>query len=331
MKDDVLSVIEAGYRVELTETAWVEGIMHAARPLLDTGLGVFAYVVDASNPAQVEMRSFSHAGQPPGFHPRTLLSALGQTPQQYIERSWRGRSCGLVSEMPGFAKLERLISVFNPLGIGDIFAVNGLDPTSQGCYLRAAMPAIVPLNPRKRALWSRVGAHLAAGFRLRRGLRDLAGIAPEGEAILSPSGKIEHASGVAIAPAAQKTLKQAVLRMDRARSKTRRASPEDAVEEWRGLVAARWSLLEHFAQGGRRYLIARRNDPDAAGPEALTRRERQVVGYVALGHSNKLVAYELGISPSTVGVLLLRAARKFGVRTRAEVIATWRSFVASDR
>ena len=124
---------------------------------------------------------------------------------------------------------------------------------------------------------------------------------------------------------AREALRDAVRRIDRARGKMRRADPGHAVEEWRGLVAARWSLVEHFESDGRRYLVARRNDPDAAGPDSLTRRERQVLGYATLGHSNKLIAYELGISASTVGVLLLRAARKLKAHGRAEVIAAWRA------
>lgn len=56
------------------------------------------------------------------------------------------------------------------------------------------------------------------------------------------------------------------------------------------------------------------------GP-ALTAREHQAVRHAALGHSNKLIAYEMGISPSTVGVLLHRAAHKLGTTTRDELVA----------
>jgi DNA-binding NarL/FixJ family response regulator len=84
-------------------------------------------------------------------------------------------------------------------------------------------------------------------------------------------------------------------------------------------VAGRWTLLDHFDRDGRRYLLAHRNDPDAPDPRALTLRERQVVGYVALGQSNKLIAYELGLSASTVGVLLKTAAAKLGARSRTEL------------
>jgi DNA-binding CsgD family transcriptional regulator len=58
----------------------------------------------------------------------------------------------------------------------------------------------------------------------------------------------------------------------------------------------------------------------------LSPREREAVSRAMLGESNKVIAYELGVSASTVGVLLHRAARKLGSRTRAELLARFREF-----
>jgi DNA-binding CsgD family transcriptional regulator len=52
----------------------------------------------------------------------------------------------------------------------------------------------------------------------------------------------------------------------------------------------------------------------------LSPREHEVVRLVALGQSNKAIAYELGLSPSTVGVLLWRAAAKLAAPTTAELV-----------
>ena len=57
----------------------------------------------------------------------------------------------------------------------------------------------------------------------------------------------------------------------------------------------------------------------AEAGRGLSAREAQVVGLVALGHSNKLISYELGLAWSTVRVLVQRAARKLRVGTRAEL------------
>ena len=70
--------------------------------------------------------------------------------------------------------------------------------------------------------------------------------------------------------------------------------------------------------------------PRSPGPSSFTPRERQVVGYAALGHDNKVIAYDLGIAHSTVKVLMARAAQKLGVGTRAELIAAYLSERASS-
>ena len=57
------------------------------------------------------------------------------------------------------------------------------------------------------------------------------------------------------------------------------------------------------------------------GIEALTSAERTVVGHAARGLSTKEIAYTLGISDTTVRVLLMRAARRCGVKDRRELMA----------
>jgi DNA-binding CsgD family transcriptional regulator len=88
-----------------------------------------------------------------------------------------------------------------------------------------------------------------------------------------------------------------------------------AVDEWKGLIAARWTLLDVTEKDGRRYLVARQNRPRARGDKELTEREQEVVACAAMGHHNKLIAYNLGISHSTVRVLMARAAGKVGAHS----------------
>jgi DNA-binding CsgD family transcriptional regulator len=82
---------------------------------------------------------------------------------------------------------------------------------------------------------------------------------------------------------------------------------------------ARWSLLDVFHRDGSQYVVARRDN--VAGKRTLTKRERELVAHAAVGQHNKLIAYTLGISHATVRVLIARAAKRLGVRTRAELIA----------
>ena len=87
---------------------------------------------------------------------------------------------------------------------------------------------------------------------------------------------------------------------------------------------------DHGEPFERRYVVAREN---SAYPEAvadLSPRERQAIALVSLGHSTRVAAYELGLAETTVRVLLMRAVRKLGARTRAEAIARFRESLTAS-
>jgi len=60
--------------------------------------------------------------------------------------------------------------------------------------------------------------------------------------------------------------------------------------------------------------------PNHGAIGSLTLRERQIVTLAAAGQHNKLIAYNLGISHSTVRVLMGRAARRLRASSRAALI-----------
>jgi DNA-binding CsgD family transcriptional regulator len=174
-------------------------------------------------------------------------------------------------------------------------------------------------------LFLRLSGHLATAHRLRRRVRGPERTVDEPEAVLSTHGKVEHARGAAEDRAALEALRSAALDMERARGPLRRRA-ESAVGLWRSMVLGRWTLVDRFEHDGKRYLLARENEPAARGPQVLSPREQQVVSLVVLGHSAKLIAYELGIAYSTVRVTLANAQKKLGVTSREElcgVIARW--------
>ena len=84
----------------------------------------------------------------------------------------------------------------------------------------------------------------------------------------------------------------------------------------------RWrAITSHLASGRRtRFLVAKPNPPRPPAVPQLTPRERAVVALAVLGRSNKLIAYELGLSLSSVGTYLQRAQRRLGVSSRAALI-----------
>ncbi len=85
------------------------------------------------------------------------------------------------------------------------------------------------------------------------------------------------------------------------------------------LSGGQWTLVASFEEDGQRYIVAR--EKALQGAERLTQRERQVVSQALLGSTNKEIAYALGITDTTVRVLMARAASRLGVHTRTELLA----------
>jgi len=58
----------------------------------------------------------------------------------------------------------------------------------------------------------------------------------------------------------------------------------------------------------------------SANLERLTGRERQVLEQVAMGHPNKVIGYNLGISPRTVEIHRARVIEKMEARNLSHLV-----------
>jgi DNA-binding CsgD family transcriptional regulator len=87
--------------------------------------------------------------------------------------------------------------------------------------------------------------------------------------------------------------------------------------------SGRWAVVEEFSFDGYQYRLSRRPIDESSTEPRLTARERQALGYANRGYTNKLIAAALGVAPSTVGVLLYRAAAKVGAKSRRELLAAY--------
>jgi hypothetical protein len=166
--------------------------------------------------------------------------------------------------------------------------IMGGNPSGEGVVLLAFTRGPPRLGPGQRGMWVRVAAHLAAGYRLVRA-RQTSAV----DAIVQPGGRVEHAA-VPLPRSDRASLSDSVRALDRARGRLRRTDPERALAIWKGLVAGRWTLVDHVDHDGRRYLFAKRNSPPVRSWPTLTAREAQVVAYAALGQSHKEIATSWG-------------------------------------
>jgi DNA-binding NarL/FixJ family response regulator len=95
-------------------------------------------------------------------------------------------------------------------------------------------------------------------------------------------------------------------------------------KHWRELWRGDWSLVsQHIDRHGRRYLVAVRTEGSSRKAPPLSTRERDVCARVAKGRSNKAIAYDLGISLSTVAGHIAKSMQKLGVRSRVALIVRW--------
>jgi len=324
---DVIAIIEAIYRIECEPVPWLTGILEAALPLMDQGLGLSAGTYDAAG-STLAVEGFVSVGTPPGSSEKIAATSYDFTPT-FVDAGLLGHVCEAASKVDGWRDLAFVCNgTLLPFGIRDRIGINGLSTDCSGTIIGIHLPVERGPTAAERRRYAMIAGHLGAAHRLRRRMR--AGIAST-EAVVAPSGRIEHAEGEATMPGALAQLSGAARAIDKARSKAGRRIQERALGAWTSMVGAQWTLVEEYESDRRRHLLARRNDPAAPGPELLSERERQVVSFAVLGHHDKLIAYELGISHSTVRVLLHRARNKLGVDSRDDLVDVGRTMLSGLR
>jgi hypothetical protein len=310
-----VSLIESAYGLDGATEPWLQKIAASACSAMESAQGAMAFQYDASDGGWTKIGTGAIHEMSPEFvrdffdqedMPKESARALTQV--------FTSVRFGSLRAVLNRIQAGAFSATLDRHGIDDMVGVNGIDPSGRGCMLAIVVKKF-PSSSRTEHLWQRLAAHISAGNRLRTTLAALSepnfDPTQRAEAVLTANGKVEHATGPAESRAAREALRDALVRIDKARSEQDDA--RRSVDLWRGLVAGRWSLVEHFERDGKRFYLAHKNDPELEKDRALTERERLVLGYAELGYSNKFVSYALGLSTSTVSTLLARARKKLGV------------------
>ena len=338
---DPIAILEMAYDLEGSESQWLQRVVETTSSSLGDGQGVCGWTYDVNASDACDVRNMTSIGVDPRMmdaglqFDRTLPDAVRRTVVQVYRTGFVGnltaapdalRRAGLDARVA--SQFQRVLDEFvRGWSFTDGFWINAQDPTRIGCLMSAPMRVRRRSNARNVHQWRCVAAHVATAFRIRRQFAEWSAAAPGAapprpEAVLRPDGRLEHAEGTARDDPARVALRRAVRAFDRARGALRRHDPDEAISIWRALVAGRWSLVDHFDSDGRRYVVAHRNDANVPDARGLTLRERQVMAYAALGHANKVIAYELGLAPSTVAGHLARAHDKLRLPSIAAINAT---------
>jgi DNA-binding CsgD family transcriptional regulator len=312
---DWISILEAAYEVERDEEAWLTGIIDSAS-CFDRGLGVMAFSYDSSDPANFRLGALVHRG----FNKKRLDVIMGMMHDatarpDFVERTFRYTPCATMSEIEGEHKEWRKAAA--GAGFGDTVGINAVDPSGRGCSVGALLPKETTLTRAQRLTLNRISTHVAAAYRLRHKMRTV-GAEPWG--VVDRRGKIcDCAESVdANTPAA---LSAAARDIAEARGALRHVDADGAVASWPALVKRRFSLVdESNGHGSSGPVAIYENAPVPQAFLQLTEREREVAAFLVLGHTTKIIAYELGISDSTVRVLLSRIRARLGAQNRADLL-----------
>ena len=353
----VLRILEAVYRLEQSPEAWLQGVAEAMLPSLTRGAGLHSYLVDISNPNSVCMWCPTPAGLTPEWDRqwRENWWDVFMTPIDSQTMHWLHRFsvCSFAREIwdAGAAAISSYAEYLSALaadGYGrthhrylrpglspgdqkmfypDSFNIAALDATGLGCVFLVNLPeaSTGPVSVAEAALWGQIAGHMSGALRLLRPLpgQGARSAFETAEAIVDPEGHIHHATGAARSAGARDVIRDAALSIDRARV-VGRLDQKETLEAWQAMTSGRWTMVDQFDSDGRRFFLARPNAPEVGLDPLLTTREQQVVAHASLGHGNKLIAYELGLSTGTVATHLASASRKFGVRTRVDLIRAFR-------
>ena len=318
---DWIQLLETSYMLDEASDAWRHHLLEGAAPLFGRESGVVLFVAQA-HPDRIDLESVDVLG-PPGS--REIAVAVNDAgPPGALDLMYRsGPVAGSLSERI-FANVPGSWELFSRAagpGIRDGIGVVGRAGASRMVVFVVGARETVTTSPRERTRWHRAMTHVCAGFRLRQSLSADDGADLRPDAMLDPGGRVADATGPAKTRSARETLRDAVKRMEGARTACGRRDPDEAMQRWRGLVAGRWSLVDRFESDGKRYIAAVENEPEAHDPRGLSRREFQVAERLGLGRSTKEIAYELGISLSAVSMAIGSARRKLGLGSRAELAA----------
>jgi hypothetical protein len=197
--ESAVRLIESAYRTEGTTQQWLQAVAESAAGAF-TSASAMAFRYEASAQwinsdipvlhgltPEFAFDFFNHKDAPPEA-------------AQAMARIFLSVRFGSLREVIENAPFPGLGAALDRHHVEDMAGVNGLDPSGRGCMLTIVTPRRSH-SPRTAHLWHRLAAHISAGNRLRSVLEKLAAENSDptsrAEAVLSPNGKIENATGPA--------------------------------------------------------------------------------------------------------------------------------------
>ncbi|MEM7138748.1 MAG: helix-turn-helix transcriptional regulator [Myxococcota bacterium] len=299
-----VELVEAAYDLERKPREWLQHLLANAQPLLDFGHGCAAIVLTQEESCPSKRPMCAHRGEEAWVG--CLASIAKQVDAIALGAKADRRRHGVRTRLADAEGELVHQTIADHFGCEDVVEIWALDEESRGIVFYAPCASPVDLSRQDVAKWRALASHVAAGYRVRRGL----GLAePEVTDEVEVTERVRRIREVAVH--GQRSARVSNV-------------PSLAAIAKEGLLDGQWSMLDWFDHGGRRYVLVRPNAPRSRDPRALSPREHQVATYAALGESGKIVGYRLGLSPTLVSTSLRSAMRKLGVKTQAQLVIQMR-------
>ncbi|MEM9728263.1 MAG: helix-turn-helix transcriptional regulator [Myxococcota bacterium] len=308
--EHAVSFVEAAYDLQPNPSDWLHRLVESAHPLLDRGFGCVAAVITGAGRDSLRVPLTATSGH--DSLECCLNAAMRQSALPSIGPLIDRRRHG-VRALAGRAQCAVHSHFRDTLGCDDVLEAWGVDAEARGVVFYAPSSASLELTPDEVDRWRALTSHVAAAYRIRRGL---------GLAVPELSGKPE------VSPRAR-CIRKASIRADETATVAEARNIAEIAKL--GVMHGHWSMLDWFDANGRRFVLVRPNGPGARDPRALSVRERQVATYAAQGESGKIVGYRLGISAAHVSNTLRSAMRKLKVRTQAQLVIQMRCLEGESR
>ncbi|MBX3228462.1 MAG: helix-turn-helix transcriptional regulator [Labilithrix sp.] len=292
---------------------WLPTVLAEVRKLTPERPPGVAYVYDTRGPAESWNISYPIVDGGPSDFAEATYQSFKVAPLEFRRRLFASlKPAGLYSETMGELMTDQHAQA-REASHADAFYVNAVDPDGRGVLLTFNVGARARLVPTQRKRLSLIAAHVSAARRL------LASGQTTPDAIFTPAGKVAHVERGH--ESALTSLRDRVVHLARVRRGATRTDPDDVLASWSALVRGTYTLVGRVESDGQRFVIAYANAPGVHDPRGLTKTEAAIAGWIVRGHSQKLIAYELGLSVGAISGLLARVYEKLRVRSRVELAA----------
>jgi DNA-binding CsgD family transcriptional regulator len=292
---------------------WLSHVLAQVLACVPGTVGGFAYAYDIGGPPATWRISYPLVHDAPAMMAEHIFRTFETaSPEHRAQVLPRLGPAGTYSAVTGSLLTAYGAGPTSRLGVLDAIHVNALDADDRGTLIALTIPEPRRLAPAETRRLSMLAAHVAGARRLFGATRPLLP-----DAIFEQDGRVAHSERVH--EPALPMLRDRLLSVERARRSG--ADPDDILAAWSALVAGRYTLVGRFDTDGRRYVVAYENRPGVRDPRGLTMTEAAIATWARRGHSQKLIAYELGLSLGAVGGMLARVFHKLRVKSRAELVA----------